>query len=155
MDLENFWTGLSSGGSKTLRYSSVSRFHAAFETPYKHLSSTTLMIERKPFWESFGVGAAASEPSPKKRVPSSIFASEAASRIVKGRTRTATEMEEAPSSLAIAALRMQAKDENRRCKKVLQLNPSSNEEVEKQPTNVPLKFEQRQLNLRMFSAWRS
>lgn len=60
------------------------------------------MIERRPFWESFGVGAAAREPSPRKRVESSHFVNCAASLMVKGRTLTATEIEEAPSEAAMA-----------------------------------------------------
>jgi len=71
---------------------------------YRHLSSTTLIIGLMPFWPSFGVGAAARDPSPRKRGPSSHFVSCAASRIVKGRTRTATVMEEAPSDRAVAIL---------------------------------------------------
>lgn len=68
---------------------------------YKHLSSTTLMIDRRPFLDSFGVGAAAREPSPRKIVESSHFVSCAASRMVKGRTRTVTEIDEAPSETAM------------------------------------------------------
>lgn len=71
---------------------------------YKHLSSTTLIIGLIPFWPTFGVGAAARDPSPRKSGPSSHFVSCAASRIVKGRTRTATVMEEAPSDEAVAIL---------------------------------------------------
>lgn len=54
-----------------------------------------------PFCDSFGVGAAAKEPSPRKIVESSHVLNCAASRMVKGRTRTVTEMEEAPSEAAI------------------------------------------------------
>lgn len=68
---------------------------------YRHLSSTTLMMDLRPFFDSFGVGAAAREPSPRKMVESSHFVSCAASRIVNGRTRTVTEMEEAPSVTAM------------------------------------------------------
>lgn len=49
-----------------------------------------------------GVGAAASEPSPRNSVESSVLVSCAASRIVKGRTRTVTEMDEAPALAMIA-----------------------------------------------------
>jgi len=75
---------------------------------HKHLSSTTLMMGRSPFLLSFGVGAAASEPSPKNIVESSDFVNWAASRIVKGRTRTVTEMDEAPSEMAITRCRVQS-----------------------------------------------
>lgn len=40
---------------------------------HRHRSSTTLTMLRMPRWFSFGVGTAASEPSPKKSVPSSFF----------------------------------------------------------------------------------
>lgn len=40
---------------------------------YKHRSSTTLMTDRMPRWLSFGVGAPASEPSPRKTELSSDF----------------------------------------------------------------------------------
>ena len=57
------------------------------------------MTDRMPFGASFGVddigAAAASEPSPKKSGPSSHFVIWAASRMVKGRTRTVTAMEDA------------------------------------------------------------
>lgn len=72
-DLENFWTGLSSGGSKTLFKRQITVSRGSSDATYKHLSSTTLMTDRRPFEASFGVGAAASEPSPKKTVPSSHF----------------------------------------------------------------------------------
>ena len=49
-----------------------------------------------------GVGAAAREPSPRNSVESSVLVSCAASRIVNGRTRTVTEMDDAP--LAMVAL---------------------------------------------------
>lgn len=68
---------------------------------HKHLSSTTLMIDLRPFFDNFGVGAAAREPSPRKMVESSHFVSCAASRIVKGRTRTVTEIDDAPSEMAM------------------------------------------------------
>lgn len=67
------------------------------------MSSTTLMIDLSPFFESFGVGAAAREPSPKKIVESSHFVNCAASLIVNGRTRTVTEIDDAPSEMAIAS----------------------------------------------------
>jgi hypothetical protein len=60
-----------------------------------------LITDRRPFCDSFGVGAAAREPSPKKIVESSHFVNCAASLIVKGRTLTVTEIEEAPSEEAI------------------------------------------------------
>lgn len=59
------------------------------------------MMGRKPFLDNFGVGTAAKEPSPRKIVESSHFVNCAASRMVNGRTRTVTEMEEAPSDIAI------------------------------------------------------
>jgi hypothetical protein len=40
---------------------------------YRDLSSTTLITDRMPRWLSFGAGAPASEPSPRKRVPSSVL----------------------------------------------------------------------------------
>lgn len=49
-----------------------------------------------------GVGAAASEPSPRNSVDSSVFVSWAASRMVNGRTRTVTEMDEAPALAMVA-----------------------------------------------------
>lgn len=74
---------------------------------YRHRSSTTLIMFRRPRWCNFGMGAAASDPSPKNSVPSSLLTlpgvsgfvqsiscgsrrtySCAASLIVKGRTRT-------------------------------------------------------------------
>ena len=61
------------------------------------------MIERRPFCESFGVGAAASDPSPRNNVESSHFVNCAASLIVNGRTLTATEIDEAPSTVAMTA----------------------------------------------------
>lgn len=80
------------------------------DVPYKHLSSTTLITGLIPFGASFGVvddivGAApASEPSPRKSGPSSHFVSCAASRIVNGRTRTVTDIDEAEAegSLPVA-----------------------------------------------------
>jgi len=68
---------------------------------YKHLSSITLITERKPFAVNFGVGTAASEPSPRNKGPSSHFVNCAASRTVNGRTRTVTEIEDAASAFAI------------------------------------------------------
>lgn len=54
---------------------------------------------------NLGVGAAASEPSPRKRVWSSVFVNCAASRMVNGRTRTVTEMEDAPlEAMAVTCL---------------------------------------------------
>ena len=55
---------------------------------------------------SFGVGAAAREPSPKKSAWSSHLDNCAASRIVNGRTRTVTEIEDAPS-VAMVALELE------------------------------------------------
>jgi hypothetical protein len=46
---------------------------------------------------SLGVGAAAKEPSPKNNAWSSHLDNCAASRMVNGRTRTVTEIEDAPS----------------------------------------------------------
>lgn len=71
---------------------------------YKHFSSTTLMTGLSPFCANFGVDAAAKEPSPRNNGPSSHFASCAASRIVNGRTRTVTEMDDAPSAAAAMPL---------------------------------------------------
>lgn len=51
---------------------------------------------------SRGVGAAAREPSPRKRAWSSHFDNCAASRMVNGRTRTVTEMDDAPSAAMVA-----------------------------------------------------
>lgn len=75
------------------------------QNSYRHFSSTTLMTDRMPFCEGFGVGAAASDPSPRKSGPSSHLESCAASRMVKGRTRTVTEMEDAPSAAVMFANR--------------------------------------------------
>jgi hypothetical protein len=99
--LENFWTGLSSGGSNTLLVISSAPASPALSKHYKHLSSTTLITDRRPFCENLGVGSPTIEPSPRKNGESSDLVSCAASRIVKGRTRTATEMDEAPSGTAI------------------------------------------------------
>jgi len=60
-----------------------------------------LMTERRPLECSLGVGAAANDPSPRKSVWSSHFANWAASRMVKGRTRTVTEMDDAPSAAMV------------------------------------------------------
>lgn len=68
---------------------------------YKHFSSITLMTGRIPLEWSLGVGAAANEPSPRKSVWSSHFANCAASRMVNGRTRTVTEMDDAPSAAMV------------------------------------------------------
>lgn len=70
---------------------------------YKHLSSTTLMTERMPLEPALGVGAAAREPSPRKSGASEGFVNWAASRIVNGRTRTATVIDDAPSVPGIAS----------------------------------------------------
>lgn len=61
-------------------------------------------MDRIPFWFSLGVGTPASEPSPRNRGLSSVLESWAASRIVKGLTRTATVIEEAPSEEAMMEL---------------------------------------------------
>jgi hypothetical protein len=58
-----------------------------------------------PFWLSFGVGAPAKEPSPRKSGPSSHFEICAASRIVKGLTRTATVIDEASLEIAMVFIR--------------------------------------------------
>lgn len=68
---------------------------------HKHRSSMTFTMERIPFWLSFGAGAPARDPSPRNRGPSSDLVICAASLIVKGRTRTATLIEEAPSEAAM------------------------------------------------------
>lgn len=62
------------------------------------------MTDLMPFCDSFGVGAAAREPSPRNRGPSSHFVICAASLIVNGRTRTVTEIELAAPSAASMAL---------------------------------------------------
>lgn len=56
-----------------------------------------------PFCEHLGAGAPASDPSPKKSGPSSALVNCAASLIVKGRTRTVTEMLEDPSLAVVIA----------------------------------------------------
>ena len=61
------------------------------------------MMDRKPFFESFGVGTAANDPSPRKIVESSHFVNCAASLIVNGRTRIVTEIEDAPSGMPIVS----------------------------------------------------
>lgn len=61
---------------------------------------------------SLGVGSDAKEPSPKNNVESSVLVSCAASRIVNGRTRTATVIDEALSSVAISA---EERDADGRC----------------------------------------
>ena len=61
----------------------------------------TLITDRMPFCDSFGVGAAAREPSPRNKGPSSHFVNWAASLIVNGLTRTVTEIEDAPAEAAI------------------------------------------------------
>lgn len=58
-------------------------------------------MDRIPFWFSLGVGTPANDPSPRKRGPSSVLEIWAASRIVKGLTRTVTVIEEAPSEEAM------------------------------------------------------
>jgi len=65
-------------------------------------------MDRKPFCDSLG-GAATSEPSPRKTGPSSVLTTCAASRMVKGRTRTDTVIEEAPASTML--------EDERKCKK--------------------------------------
>lgn len=55
---------------------------------------------RMPFCDSLGV-AATRDPSPRKTGPSSVLLNCEASRIVKGRTRTATVIEAAPSSAMV------------------------------------------------------
>lgn len=61
------------------------------------------MMDRMPFWVNLGVGAPAREPSPRNNGVSSHFDSCAASCIVKGRTRTVTEIDEALEELAIVS----------------------------------------------------
>lgn len=68
---------------------------------YKHLSSTTLTTGRMPFAASLGAGTAARDPSPRNRGPSSHFVNCAASRSVNGLTRIVTEIEDAPSAVAM------------------------------------------------------
>ena len=73
------------------------------------------MTDLIPLGASFGIedigAAAASEPSPRKSGPSSHFVSWAASRIVKGRTRTVTAIEEAEEgellSMAVEAMALE------------------------------------------------
>lgn len=67
-------------------------------------------MERIPFCESFG-GAEARDPSPRNTGPSSVLTNCAASRIVKGRTRTTTVMDEALSSTAMASVEGRKKDD--------------------------------------------
>lgn len=67
---------------------------------HRHFSSTTLMTGRIPFCFMCGAGADAREPSPRNIGPSSERVNCAASRMVKGRTRTVTWMLEAPSTPA-------------------------------------------------------
>lgn len=67
------------------------------ESSYKHFSSKTLITGLMPLELSLGVGAAAREPSPKNNAWSSHLDNCAASRMVNGRTRTVTEIEDAPS----------------------------------------------------------
>jgi hypothetical protein len=69
---------------------------------YRHFSSTTLMTGRIPFCFMCGAGADAREPSPRNIGPSSERVNCAASRMVKGRTRTVTWMLDAPSVPATA-----------------------------------------------------
>jgi hypothetical protein len=72
---------------------------------YRHFSSRTLITGLMPFELSLGVGAAAKEPSPKNNAWSSHLDNCAASRMVNGRTRTVTEMEDAPSWAMVALKR--------------------------------------------------
>jgi hypothetical protein len=60
------------------------------------------MTGRMPLEVTFGVGMPAREPSPRNNAWSSHLDNCAASRIVNGRTRTVTEMEDAPSWAMIA-----------------------------------------------------
>lgn len=92
---------MSSGGSNILRQRQLIRPSRQRTCTHRHLSSTTLITDRRPFCANFGVGTAASEPSPRKNGPSSHLVSWAASRMVKGRTRTVTEIEDAPPSVLI------------------------------------------------------
>ena len=69
---------------------------------HRHFSSTTLMTGRMPFCFMCGAGADAREPSPRNIGPSSERVNCAASRMVKGRTRTVTWMLDAPSVPAAA-----------------------------------------------------
>jgi hypothetical protein len=71
-------------------------------SPYRHFSSSTLITGRMPFELSFGVGIPAREPSPRNSAWSSHFDNCAASRMVNGRTRTVTEMDDAPSAAIVA-----------------------------------------------------
>lgn len=64
--------------------------------PHRHFSSKTLMTGRMPLEFNLGVGIPASEPSPRNSVWSSVLVNCAASRIVNGRTRTVTEIDDAP-----------------------------------------------------------
>jgi hypothetical protein len=101
----NLCTGLSSGGSKML--GACQPTHNAMDAgcSYRHFSSRTLITGLMPFELSVGLGAAAKEPSPKNNAWSSHLDNCAASRIVNGRTRTVTEMEDAPSWAMVAQKR--------------------------------------------------
>lgn len=74
-----------------------------------------------PFLDSFGVGAAARDPSPRKMVESSHLVNCAASRMVNGRTRTVTEIDDAPSEMAMVRLLIQfaVRGEMRRLRSVM------------------------------------
>lgn len=97
VDRENRVTAWSSGGSKIL--CCVSCRHTGCHKwggPHRHFSSKTLMTGRMPLEFNLGVGIPASEPSPRNSVWSSVLVNCAASRIVNGRTRTVTEIDDAP-----------------------------------------------------------
>jgi hypothetical protein len=85
----------------------VSSYHVGRNrmSPYRHFSSSTLITGRMPLELSFGVGIPAREPSPKNNAWSSHFDNCAASRMVNGRTRTVTEMDDAPSAAIVALCR--------------------------------------------------
>jgi hypothetical protein len=82
-----------------MRKSAILSYDGELTATYRHFSSRTLITGRIPLELSLGVGAAASEPSPRNNAWSSHLDSCAASRMVKGRTRTVTEMDDAPSAI--------------------------------------------------------
>jgi hypothetical protein len=79
------------------RWSAMAQSSCLKSPTYRHFSSTTLMTGRMPFCFMCGAGADAREPSPRNIGPSSERVNCAASRMVKGRTRTVTWMLDAPS----------------------------------------------------------
>jgi len=85
-----------------IRGSVMAQYSCLKSLTHRHFSSTTLMTGRIPFCFMCGAGADAREPSPRNIGPSSERVNCAASRMVKGRTRTVTWMLDAPSVPAAA-----------------------------------------------------